>query len=52
MLVFNNDGDIFEERRKKERRAKSKATKGIDAAVDRRKDERRKKNINSPKKMK
>lgn len=41
MPVMNSKGDIFDERRKEERRKQN-----IDVAVERRKEERRKENIN------
>lgn len=47
MIVMNHDGDLFDERRKKDRR---KASSSVSA--DRRKNDRRKENINEVKKDK
>ena len=47
MIVMNHDGDLFDERRKKERR---KIKENVDN--DRRKEDRRKVNINEVKKKK
>ena len=47
MIVMNHDGDLFDERRKKERR---KNNENVDN--DRRKEDRRKVNINEVKKKK
>lgn len=47
MLVMNNDGDLFDERRKKDRRKNAS-----NVSNDRRKEDRRKLNINEVKKKK
>lgn len=47
MLVMNNDGDLFDERRKKDRRKNDS-----EISNDRRKNDRRKLNINEVKKEK
>lgn len=47
MIVMNHDGDLFDERRKKDRRKSN-----TDVANDRRKSDRRKININEVKKNK
>lgn len=47
MLVMNNDGDLFDERRKKDRRKNDS-----EVSNDRRKNDRRKLNINEVKKEK
>jgi hypothetical protein len=47
MIVMNHDGDLFDERRKKDRR-KNKST----VENERRKSDRRKENINEVKKKK
>ena len=56
MLVLNNEGEIFDERRRKKRRVdnslKDVALKDIDDAMDRRQEERRKKDINATKRRK
>ena len=48
MLVTNNKGEIFEERRKNQRRKEESA----DISIERRVQERRKKDINKTKKRK
>ncbi len=45
MIVMNHDGDLFDERRKKADRRK----KISDVLTDRRKEDRRKVDINAPK---
>ena len=45
MIVMNNDGELFDERRKKYRRKNNTEVK-----VERRKENRRKENINESKK--
>ncbi len=45
MIVMNNDGDLFDERRKKERRKNKSSVES-----ERRKEDRRKVNINKTKK--
>ena len=45
MIVMNHDGDLFDERRKKDRR-KNK----VEVKNERRKEDRRKENINKSKK--
>lgn len=45
MIVMNHDGDLFDERRKKDRRKNQS-----DVANDKRKEDRRKVNINEIKK--
>lgn len=45
MIVMNHDGDLFDERRKKDRRKNNTEVK-----VERRKEARRKENINENKK--
>lgn len=47
MIVMNRDGDLFDERRKKDRRKVNSAVSN-----DRRKEDRRKENINEVKKKK
>lgn len=47
MLVMNHDGDLFCERRKKQRRKNDSSV-----SADRRKEDRRKENINEVKKNK
>ena len=47
MIVMNHDGDLFDERRKKDRRKKDSSI-----SSDRRKEDRRKVNINEVKKHK
>lgn len=47
MIVMNHDGDLFDERRKKDRRKNNTAVKN-----DKRKEDRRKENINETKKKK
>ena len=46
MLVMNRDGDLFDERRKKDRRKVNS-----EVSNDRRKEDRRKENINKTKKI-
>ena len=48
MIVMNHDGDLFDERRKKADRRK----KISDVLTDRRKEDRRKVDINAPKRKK
>lgn len=45
MIVMNHDGDLFDERRKKDRRKNSTSV-----STDKRKNDRRKENINEIKK--
>lgn len=47
MIVMNHDGDLFDERRKRDRRKKETSVQS-----DRRKEDRRKININEVKKNK
>lgn len=47
MIVMNHDGDLFDERRKKDRRKVNSTVEN-----DRRKEDRRKENINEVKKKK
>ncbi len=47
MIVMNHDGDLFDERRKKDRRTKNSSVDN-----ERRKSDRRKENINEVKKKK
>ena len=47
MIVMNNDGDLFDERRKKQRRKND-----INVSNERRKEDRRKVDINAVKKDK
>lgn len=49
MIVMNHDGDLFDERRKKDRR-KVERRKNEDSSRDRRKNDRRIVNINDSKK--
>lgn len=49
MIVMNHDGDLFDERRKKDRR-RVERRKNEDSSRDRRKNDRRIVNINDSKK--